>query len=154
MSGYNGEYILNHITPEQFDEKIADLKEYSGFNVTIPYKQRIIPFLDELSYGAKKYGAVNTVKNESGRLCGFNTDVEGFLRSLKIAQIELCGNVLLCGAGGVARMMACEALDNSCSLTIATPTIEESQGCVSDLLKKYPKAKIRAELLAALNSGF
>jgi shikimate dehydrogenase len=154
LSGCKGEYTLNHINPEQFDDEIANLKSYNGFNATIPYKQRLIPFLDEISPRAKKYGAVNTVKNDGGKLYGFNTDVEGFLRSLETAQIELKGNVLLCGAGGVARMMACEALDNGCTLTIATPTIEEAQGCINDLLKVYPDANITADRLYALNSGF
>jgi shikimate dehydrogenase len=154
LSGYDGEYILNHIFPEHLDENIANLKTYTGFNVTIPYKQKIIPFLDELSPRAKKYGAVNTVKNIDGRLCGFNTDVEGFVRSLAIAEIELRGNVLLCGAGGVAHMMACEALDNGCALTIATPTIEEAECCKNGFLRLYPGAEIKAEMLDALNGGY
>jgi shikimate dehydrogenase len=154
ISGFEGEYTLNNFIPHKLEYEITNLKSYSGFNATIPYKQKIIPFLDEISPRAKKYGAVNTVKNENGRLCGFNTDVEGFLRSLKYASIELKGNVLLCGAGGVARMMACEALDNNCILTIATTTLEKAQGCTDDLIKLYPNAIIKACSLDNINNGF
>lgn len=154
ISGYDGEYVLNHFIPEKLDNEIINLKSFSGFNATIPYKQKIIPFLDEISPQAKKYGAVNTVKNEDGKLCGFNTDVEGFLRSLKYADIELKGDVLICGAGGVSRMMACEALDNKCVLTIATRTIEKAQRCKDDLMKLYPNATIKADKLDDIRNGF
>jgi shikimate dehydrogenase len=55
----------------------------TGFNVTVPFKNDIIPFLDQISEEAKLMGAVNTVKNVNGMLYGYNTDGEGFLRSLK-----------------------------------------------------------------------
>lgn len=76
----------------------------SGFNVTIPYKQQILPFLDEVDPEAERVGAVNTVRvvRESGemKLIGYNTDVEGFRRSL--AGKPLPSRALVLGTGGAA----------------------------------------------------
>ena len=78
-----------------------------GFNVTIPHKQAIIPFLDELSAAAEDIGAVNVVKisRESGRLrlSGFNTDYIGFEESLKPMLPAFCNSALVLGTGGASR---------------------------------------------------
>jgi len=75
-----------------------------GFNVTIPHKERIVDFLDELSDGAKIVNAVNTVVNENGKLHGYNTDVEGIFRTLEDYKDELRDStVSVIGAGGAAR---------------------------------------------------
>lgn len=85
------------------------LKQYhslKGFNVTIPYKQAIIPFLDEIDPVAAAIGAVNTVRvcraHGRMRLCGFNTDAPGFLKSLGRMSGSLSGRALLLGNGGAA----------------------------------------------------
>lgn len=119
LAGLEGEYGLYEISPEKLGEGIAALKNnLRGFNVTIPHKIAVIPFLDELSEKAALFGAVNTVK--VGEKCvGYNTDCIGFLRALELAGIELAGRVLVCGAGGVARMFAFEAALAGCELTIA-----------------------------------
>ena len=153
LSGIDAEYSLMEIPPENFEASIDYLKTLDGFNVTIPHKQRILSCLDEIDLRARSYGAVNTVKG-GGRLCGFNTDVEGFLRALGGAGITLGGRVLLCGAGGAARMMACEALERSCSLVVATRTIESARSCVLDLKKLYPYANIEPQLLQDVEGSF
>ena len=119
LSGVDGEYELYEIAPENLGEGIVSLKNnLCGFNVTIPHKIGVIPFLDELDERAALFGAVNTVK--AGDKCvGYNTDCIGFLRALDMADIELAGKVLVCGAGGVARMFAFEAVLAGCALTIA-----------------------------------
>lgn len=79
-------------------------KGYVGFNITAPYKQTVISFLDECSNEAKKIGAVNTVKVEDGKCIGYNTDVDGFFHSLPESFREKEEpKVLLFGAGGAAR---------------------------------------------------
>ena len=118
ISGKNGEYNLFEIAPENLSSEISKLKNLSGFNVTIPHKINVIPFLDELDERAALFGAVNTVK-VGEKTKGYNTDCAGFIRALQMADIELTGNVLLCGAGGVARMFAFEAVLAGCNLTIA-----------------------------------
>ena len=72
-----------------------------GFNVTMPDKVHILPYLDGLSKEAEMIGAVNTVKNEDGKLIGYNTDGMGFLRSLTSEGIRIEGRTIcLIGAGG------------------------------------------------------
>ncbi len=81
-----------------------------GFNVTVPYKEKAIPFLDRLHPSARQIGAVNTVKKERKSWVGYNTDFEGFLCGLHQARFNPKGKrVVLLGAGGAARAV-CFAL--------------------------------------------
>ncbi len=101
----------------------------SGFNVTIPFKNEILAFLDEISEDALLMEAVNTVKNVDGKLLGYNTDAEGFARALKEeACIGFKGNkVVLIGAGGAARAIAVKAaLDGAKSITVVNRTAEKA----------------------------
>ena len=121
-------YPLEHsFSPDYFSKKFKDLgiegseylaypianindvnkifkKEVTGLNVTIPYKEQVIPFLDELSDEAYEINAVNTIKIIEGRKVGYNTDVYGFEMSLKSligdAKIE---NALILGTGGASK---------------------------------------------------
>ena len=78
--------------------------EFSGFNVTIPYKTDVIPYLDELSELAQKIGAVNTVVCRDGKLCGDNTDVHGMISLIRRITPDLAGKtVLILGTGGTSR---------------------------------------------------
>lgn len=92
---------------EKFDDVVKNHTEVVGFNVTIPYKEQIIPFLDELNDSAKEIGAVNTIRvlrTESGfHLKGFNTDTFGFESSLKPLLKEHHKKALILGAGGAAK---------------------------------------------------
>ncbi len=78
---------------------------FSGFNVTIPHKETILPYLDSISPEARQIGAVNTVVVRGGRLKGFNTDAAGFLRSLtRETRFKPRGKrMMVLGAGGAAR---------------------------------------------------
>src|SRR5699024_6293933 len=81
-----GDYSIIDIHPNsKFEEAIASLKQMglTGFNVTAPYKQKIIPFLDELDKTAQIIGAVNTVLLKNNRWIGYNTDGTGYVRSLE-----------------------------------------------------------------------
>ena len=154
LSGISRNYNLRQLDPETFNEAVKDLVSLAGFNVTIPYKQKIIPFLATVDERASRYGAVNTVKCDGTGMHGYNTDVGGFLKALSQAEIQLTGNVLLCGAGGVARMMASEALDHGCSLVIATRTFSKASKFADDLLKLYPTANIAPSTLNYLSGSF
>lgn len=106
----DGSYSIIEIDPSQnFAAQINDLKnrKMDGFNVTVPYKQKIIPYLDEVNEDASKMGAVNTVVNRDGKWIGYNTDGIGYLRSLegKFPNLfaEKNKRILLIGAGGAAR---------------------------------------------------
>ena len=107
---------LNHIYQNIELDNIADIipfvkehKNLKGFNVTVPYKEEIIPFLDEIDSVAKEVGAVNTVKVENGRLKGFNTDVIGFEELLKKTpshqdtKTPSVNEALILGSGGASK---------------------------------------------------
>ena len=76
-----GSYELIEIAPENLADKFEELKKFDGFNVTIPHKINIIPFLDKVNERAELFGAVNTVK-AGEETTGYNTDCFGFLRAL------------------------------------------------------------------------
>lgn len=119
LNNIDGEYSLKEINPDCFEEGIRQLDGFCGYNVTIPHKTGIIPYVQELSERAALFGAVNTVELKDGKLIGHNTDCYGFLRALEMAEIELGGRVLLCGSGGVSRMFAFESILAGAQLTIA-----------------------------------
>ncbi|MGB2691542.1 MAG: shikimate dehydrogenase [Thermodesulfobacteriota bacterium] len=100
-------YVAFDIDPENIAEATNSIRTMGikGINITIPHKQTIIPFLDEVSPDAKLTGAVNTVKNDNGKLSGFNTDVGGFLRAIRedLDFIPEGKTLFLIGAGGAAR---------------------------------------------------
>ncbi len=108
----SGGYDIFEIHPEQsFSAALTKLKEQNvqGFNVTIPYKQKIIDYLDDIDEEAKVIGAVNTVLLRDGKWIGYNTDGSGYIRALRHDYPELFSEhihdqkVLLLGAGGAAR---------------------------------------------------
>ena len=74
-----------------------------GCSVSMPFKEKVIPFLDRLDPLAKKIGAVNTVVNDNGRLIGYNTDVIAVEKSLRPLQIKNDKDIIIFGAGGVSR---------------------------------------------------
>ena len=91
---------------EKEPEEIGDFLRYgdfSGINVTVPYKKDVIPFLDELSPIAQKLGAVNTIVRRNGKLIGHNTDYFGFLTMVRQSGLEVTGKkVLVLGSGGAS----------------------------------------------------
>jgi shikimate dehydrogenase len=104
--GLDWDYDLLDILPHQLPETVARLRQEDcvGANVTIPYKQAIIPFLDELAPNAAKIGAVNTIVKQGSKLVGENTDVHGVSRSLIEADFDARGaRAVVLGAGGAAR---------------------------------------------------
>lgn len=143
INGINADYILKEINPDNFEEGLKELDGLCGFNVTIPHKTGIIPFLDDLSDRARLFGAVNTVKNTAGRLTGYNTDCFGFLRALEMAGIKLGGRVLLCGSGGVSRMFAFESVLADADLTIA---VRDADIDAAMLIKKEISEKLSKDV--------
>ena len=120
INGIEVEYQPLDIAPEKLSDEIGGvLAPLTGFNVTIPHKEKIIPLLDHINDSAKKYNAVNCVKNDNGKLYGCSTDAFGFTEALKANGVPLSGNVLILGSGGAARTLAREASDSGCCLTIA-----------------------------------
>jgi shikimate dehydrogenase len=80
---------------------------FAGVNVTFPYKEAVVPLLDDLSDGARAIGAVNTVIVRQGKLVGYNTDTSGFERAIEpLVSASRRGPVALIGAGGVGKAIA------------------------------------------------
>ena len=100
-----GEYSYSLVEIMENDlEKFVNSKEYKGYNVTIPYKELIIPYLDELDKSVQEIGAVNTVVNKNGKLIGYNTDIFGMDYAMQRAGIELKDKVvLILGSGGTSK---------------------------------------------------
>lgn len=105
--GLNFVYVPFHIQPDALPAAIEGLKAINvvGLNVTIPHKQAVIPFLDEISREVELTGAVNTLTFEEGRIKGDNTDGLGFLEGMRETGLELSQDetALVIGAGGSAR---------------------------------------------------
>ncbi|WP_391116129.1 shikimate dehydrogenase [Psychrobacillus sp. L3] len=128
-------YIPIHVEEGKLGDAVKALKLLgcSGWNVTVPYKNEIIPFLDEIDDSAKGIGAVNTVvKTEDNRFVGYNTDGLGFIQSL--GPIPTDNQILFLGAGGAARGIA-HALKQSGfrNIFIANRTRANAEQLVNDL---------------------
>lgn len=115
------DYTLKEYSPEELSQKISDVLALDGFNITIPHKVEIIKYIDELADSAKRYNSVNCVVKKDGRYIGYNTDCDGFLRSIEAAGGKLDGTVLQCGCGGVGRMIAIECVRHGAKLTVSVP---------------------------------
>lgn len=91
-------------TPPEAVEELFRRREFKGLNVTIPYKQTVIPLCDEVDPRAAAIGAVNTVVNREGRLTGYNTDIDGLIYLAKRAGVEMAGKkAVVLGSGGTSR---------------------------------------------------
>ena len=97
------------------EEEIApffEKKDFAAINVTIPYKQTVIPYLDSISEVAERIGAVNTIVNKDGKLCGYNTDYYGMKALIERIGIDLTGKkVLVLGTGGTSKTARVVAAD-------------------------------------------
>lgn len=121
--------------------KVLNIK---GFNVTLPYKINIIDYLDEISDEAKLIGAVNTVKNERGKLIGYNTDGMGFIRSLHMMDIDIKNkNMLILGAGGAANAIATTlALNGAKKIYINNRSIESAKRLAEKIKYQFPNTLV------------
>ena len=99
-------YTAFHVLPENVGDAIRGMRALGirGINVTAPHKLAVMEYLDEISPQAALLGSVNTIVNNNGRLCGYNTDGEGFYRALVNAGINAEGaKILVMGCGGVVK---------------------------------------------------
>lgn len=156
LSHVRGSYVKEEIPPQELTDSMDRLRRLSGFNVTVPHKVNILPFLDALDESAQRYGSVNTVLCEDGRQTGFNTDCNGFLRSLADAGIPLRGRVCVIGAGGVGRMFAMESALSGCEVTVAArkASLHKAQALCAEIAARVPGAKLHACDTALLSGGW
>lgn len=154
-AGKTAEYTLEDIAPEDMHSKLPELlDEAEGLNVTIPHKMAVIPFLDALDESAERYNSVNCICRKDGKLTGYNTDCDGFLRS--VPKENLCGKVLLIGCGGVGRMIAIEAARHGADITMAViPDAKEmADALVKEVTKKVNGTKIKVVMLDSVSGEY
>lgn len=125
---FNKKFEIENITGVEYlnfeSEKLESIlksnefSKISGFNVTIPFKQSIIPYLDELDISAKEINAVNCVKRVNSKLIGFNTDYIGFMNSVKPLLNNFHKRALILGSGGASKAIvyALEKLNIDCKI--------------------------------------
>jgi len=114
-AGLDYVYVGLPVRPEDIDQALAGVKAlgFSGVNVTVPHKVKVLPYLDALDRSAELVGAVNTVVVAEGRAIGYNSDMAGFVNSLLAEGVAIEGKrAILLGAGGAARAVVCGLLDN------------------------------------------
>lgn len=137
--GLDWVYLAFSVEPRWLPAAVAGIKAlgFMGVNVTIPYKESILPLLDEIDPLAELIGAVNTVVVKEGKLVGYNTDASGFWRSLKEEGVDPKGRqALILGAGGAARAVAFTLLKQGCSsLYLANRTYHRAQELAKTLEK-------------------
>ncbi len=132
-------YIAFNIPPNDLKKAVLGFKMFSikGINVTIPYKENIIPYLDEIDPLAEKIGAVNTIKNEGKYLIGKNTDASGAKNALLDAGCEITGKkALILGAGGAARAVSFAISEDLDVVYIANRTEKRAIKLAKDLTNK------------------
>lgn len=117
-----------------------------GCNVTMPHKKKVLEYLDEISDDAKIIGSVNTVKNNNGKLTGYNTDGRGFIKALEENNVEYKSKkIVLAGAGGAARAVATQlAYEGAKELVLFNRTLSAAEEIIENINKNIPECKGRA----------
>ena len=144
----NGVYLALEIGSEDLEATVANIRRYNmfGINLSMPYKQEVIQYLDELAPSARLIGAVNTVVNKNGTLIGYNTDGKGFFKSLPSFAIQGKKMTIL-GAGGAATaIIAQAALDQAEEIFVFTRQTSYAN-TVSKMAAISRQAKSRIQVL-------
>ena len=139
--GLNSVYIPFSPAPEYLAQAISGIKTLgiSGVNITIPYKEAVMTYLDEIDPDALAYGAVNTIVNRQGVLVGYNTDGPGLIKDLQVGHgfVPEKGAVLILGAGGAARAAVVSLARAGCrSIVLVNRNKERSKALAKELSGK------------------
>lgn len=136
LADYSYEY--KELGEHELERFFAE-KKFDGLNVTIPYKQAVMTFMDEISPEAQRIGAVNTVVNRGGKLCGYNTDYYGFSYEIKESGAKVKGkDVVVLGNGGAAKTVVCVLEDKGAKSVRVVTSSELRAGDV----KRYADAQV------------
>ena len=135
--------LINHsyeiFDTENLDQikKLFDTENLRGLNVTIPYKEQIIPFIDELSEEAQEIGAINCISIENGKTKGYNTDAFGFEKTLLLHQKEFQKTAIILGNGGAAKAVQFVLKKNNIPyITVSRTTEVNYENLTEDLVKE------------------
>jgi len=151
-------YVPFEVHPDRLKKAVEGILPLGicGLNVTIPHKEAILPFLDQIDEEAKQIGAVNTIEVASGRLIGHNTDGRGFLESLREKNIDLPGRrVILLGAGGAAKAVAAALAEQPIAEMVIVARTESRAKALADrvaAIKSGLKISVRVDFAAGFSS--
>ena len=149
--GIDGTYEILELSKDTFSQDFNALKNsgYRGVNVTIPYKESVIPLLDDISQQAKYIGAVNTILFQNGKAKGFNTDYNGFISLLNHNGITVKGKgAVILGSGGVAKAVVKGLLDLGIyDLTIVSRGKQNFHGNYTVSYEFFKEAKVKSDIL-------
>ena len=112
LTATNAVYLAWEVAEEEVEQSLQQLRvlDMLGANISMPYKKKVLPYLDQLDESAQLIGSVNTIVQKDGRLTGYNTDGLGFLKSLPKTFSIKNKKLVLLGAGGAARAIVLEAI--------------------------------------------
>ncbi len=141
--GLDYRYFAFDVAPEMLRRAVEGLRalQLAGVNVTVPYKEKVIRYLDQLSPDARLIGAVNTIQHREGQLIGHNTDGLGFILAFQETfGLSVEGKrALLLGAGGAARAVAMQLVSQGVSeVIIANRTYARARRLVKAILENFP----------------
>ena len=141
--GLDIRYEIWDTQASELEERMEALRgeDCLGANVTIPFKEAVIPYLDELDEGARRIGAVNTVVRQGGRLLGHNTDRVGFARSLEEAGFAARGaHAAVLGAGGAGRAVAVALIEAQAGTIFVADVIPRRADSLAGDLKRLTRS--------------
>lgn len=141
LFGYD--YELKELKPDELSTFLRN-RDFKGINVTIPYKQTVIPYLDYLDESVKHIGVVNTVVNTGGKLYGYNTDYFGLKALIARSGISLEGETVLILGSGATSKTALAASDSLGAMRVLRVSRTEQEGCITyaQAMEKYGDAEI------------
>ncbi|HEY7535142.1 MAG TPA: shikimate dehydrogenase [Thermodesulfobacteriota bacterium] len=142
-------YLAFDVHPKDFEVAARAIRSMgiSGVNVTIPHKESMVFFLDEISPEASLTGAVNTVKNVDGKLTGYNTDVGGFMRAIKEElSVHPKGlNAAVIGAGGAARaVLSSLCMNEAGQIYVINRTLDKGKRLATEFKKAFKDTVLHA----------
>ncbi len=142
-------YLAFEVKRENLGDALTGLPALGicGANLTIPHKEKAVQYMNELSEEAASIGAINTVVIESGKLEGYNTDIEGFVKSLSedAGYAPEGKKVVILGAGGSSRaVLFALAQARVSEVTIASKPFKQADELASEIAQKFPEVKIKA----------
>jgi len=149
--GLNIVYVAFPVKTDMLKDAILGAKSFGllGLNVTMPHKHSVIQYLDETESTTKSMGAVNTILNERGKLFGYNTDGKGAMIALQENHVDPeKKKMLLLGAGGAAKAIAFQAVQEKTELVILNRTQEKAKQ-LAKLLNKTFGTKVKGRSLLA-----
>ncbi|MBM4147165.1 MAG: shikimate dehydrogenase [Nitrospira sp.] len=146
-------YVPFLVHPEHLEKAVLAVKAMNicGLNITIPHKEKVMPFLDKINEEASFIGAVNTIVNSNSKLIGYNTDGRGFMQSLAEKGISIDGReIVIIGAGGACRAIS-YYLSQNAKLLFIYDIDKDKVGKLADDLRKIRKNVSVAEDISIID---